>query len=109
MDGLVREVLDVGSLFQIFPKYKSYFALLLAFVFSRSFHRVFGNLPFYYFAPVWLAVMLLTYFGVIPLELGYFLFVCVFILILWSVMDESFFGKPKYGSSVMDKLLNGKK
>lgn len=109
MDGFVPSVLGVGSLLQCFFEYKPYFVLLLVFVFSYFFHRTFGNLPFYYFLPVWLTAMLLTYFGVIPFDLGFFLFGCAFILTLWSVMEESFFGKPKYGSSVMDKLLNGKK
>lgn len=109
MDRLIQEALYAGSLFQIFPKYKPYFGLLLAVVFSVPFHRVFGSLPSYYFSPVWLAVMLLTYFGVLPLELGYFLFVCIFILTLWSVIDESSFGKSKCDSFVKDKLLDDKK
>ena len=99
METYIQKILDTGSLFQIFPEYKFYFYILLLLVFSRSFRSVFGEMPWYYLSPVLGLVMLFTYFGIIPIKWGYFLFVCFFVCHIWAIRDIPSSDKPKDGLS----------
>ena len=99
METYIQKILDTGSLFQIFPEYKSYFYILLLLVFIRPFRSVFGKMSPYCLSPVLGLVMLFTYLGMIPIKWGYFLFVCIFVCLIWSICDIRSSDKPKDGLS----------